>query len=878
MEISGKQPGYSSAGSVDALATCMSPTALAIAIKRALGSTSIPPFNYLIAAALLGSGATVQAQELPATISAADFDGENGFIVIGSDEGGFSGSSVSGAGDINADGVRDIIIGSPFDSTGQAFVVFGGMGVGNSGVFDAADLDGNSGFVINGIQSGDEAGRAVSDAGDINGDGFDDLIIGANPTLQTFYVIFGGAGVGADGSLELSGLDGDNGFVISTDGAAGFYGRSASGAGDINGDGIDDVIVTSLIDDTDNGLVVGQSHVVFGSAEIGVGGLLELSDEDNSNGFLVTGIALNDDSGPVVNSAGDVNDDGFDDVIIGASDASFDSEGNSNISSGITYVVFGGEDADAMGSLDVSNLDGSNGFSITTIGEDDGLGFSVSSAGDLNADGMDDVVVVAPRSDIDNSGSAGEGFVIFGSQTIGAGGSLDVSTLDGSTGFLINGTDNNTSNLTTVNGAGDVNGDGIDDIVLAADFTTPNGDAALSAAGESYVVFGSENVGVTGVLELTSLDGSNGFAVSGRTQDVRSGSSVDNNVDFNGDGMDDVIIGAGYGTTINGRSYAGETYVVFGGLVSPVRPNGGAPGNDLFENAQVLDAANEALASGTTLSVSGTTAGATAESGEPAHLLTFSGPPRGPVNSIWFRFTADATQIVEVDTVGSAVGNVISAYEFGSDTSISQLMPVGRGISRNGGVTRMRFAIRAGETYHIAVDGFGSNREGNIQLNLRRPTLDLAECTITGTDGPDVLTGTTGPDVICSLGGDDVIRSLGGSDVIFAGSGADFINSGAGVDIVFGEDGKDVLVGASGVDLLVGGALADRIFGGQGDDTILGESGADRLFGAAGDDRLFGGTGGDRLSGGEDADLLDGGPFIDNCVDAGSDTTISSCE
>ncbi len=187
--------------------------------------------------------------------------------------------------------------------------------------FNLADLDGSNGFVINGIDERDFSGRSVSGAGDINGDGIDDLIIGAyraDPNggySGESYVVFG-RDAGFDASLELSALDGSNGFVLNGIDTDDRSGVSVSGAGDINGDGIDDLIIGA--DGAEpNGDDSGESYVVFGR-DTGFDAALELSELDGSNGFVLNGIDTDDRSGFSVSDAGDINGDGIDDLIIGA--------------------------------------------------------------------------------------------------------------------------------------------------------------------------------------------------------------------------------------------------------------------------------------------------------------------------------------------------------------------------------------------------------------------------------------------------------------------------------------------------------------------------------------------------------------------------------
>jgi hypothetical protein len=490
------------------------------------------------------------APAFASTFDLSSLNGFRGYSVGGQAVGDEAGFSVKDAGDVNGDGLSDIVVGAPFatgdaSDSGVAYVLFGSAG-GLASDFGLDDLDGTNGFKINGSAANDMFGSAVSGAGDVNGDGKADIIIGASgadpggASSGATYVIFGGSSFGA--TLSVSALDGTNGFRVDGGNADDLSGRVVSSAGDFNDDGFDDIVIGASGDDGGN-TDAGAAYVVFGSLSFPA----SISLSSLSGGMKVAGASAFDFLGGSVSSAGDVNNDGYDDIIIGAEGA--DANG---ADSGRAYVIFGSEVPPSP--ISVAGLSLIDGFAIHGAAAASRAGYSVAGLGDFNGDSFDDVVIGAPNSLV--SGVAGASYVVFGSSSFS--GSVELSSLNGTNGFKIESASGTELFGTKVARAGDVNADGIPDLIAGAyAAATPNG----NGSGASYVIYGSTSA-FPNVVGLSGLDGSNGFKIFGIAAGDSSGRGVSAAGDVNGDGVADLIIGGNL-SAFNGAS-SGQFSVVFG--------------------------------------------------------------------------------------------------------------------------------------------------------------------------------------------------------------------------------------------------------------------------------------------------------------------------
>ncbi len=391
--------------------------------------------------------------------------------------------------------------------------------------------------------SGSALGNGAAAAGDVNGDGRDDLLIaapgatasGGKTNQGIVYVVFGRA---TSATIDLD-TAGSWGYEIRGATSWARLGRQTANLGDVNGDGRPDAVLGAHTDKrADNGDNTGVAWVVFGKTDTSA---IEL-DSLGAGGYDIRGEAVGDNAGHVVGVAGDINGDGKPDAIIGATGA--DPLGRNG--AGAAYVVYSKA---TTSSLDLGSL-GGNGFRIAGATVDDGGPEGVGGLGDINDDGYDDVGYGADGYDYGGTTDLGAAWVVLGQASPS---DVDLANL-GTGGFRLLGENADSSPGRAFAALGDLNGDGRDDFALGADRTT---DLGRTDAGAAYVIYGRTS---TTNLDLASL-GSDGYRILG-ADTWRTGISVAPAGDRNGDGLTDLFTGS-QNADPGGRNNAGAASVVF---------------------------------------------------------------------------------------------------------------------------------------------------------------------------------------------------------------------------------------------------------------------------------------------------------------------------
>ncbi len=445
-------------------------------------------------------------QLYPANFDITTLNGTNGFIIPGIDPESQFGAETKFIGDINNDGLEDIAIGvgsadiDGLNLAGAAYIIFG-TNTAFSAAFDINTLNGTNGFAVEGLVGSTRMGKSVEGLGDINGDGIDDLAIVYSGTTMVIY----GKTTPFNAAFNMDYADGINGFLIQ-----GARTTNEVGAlGDINDDDISDFILSRS---------GSAAWVIFGQST-DFPATINSSWLNGVNGFSIRRYSRSGIPAFLAGAAGDVNNDGINDINIG------DWSSSSGSALERTHLVYGRRSFPPE--LDLETMTVTEGFTVDHS-EGDFLAFT-GTLGDINNDGIDDFF--------------SEKAAIFGKEPTDLfPAHIPLSSIeDGTYGFVLPGA------LVSAS-IGDVNQDGINDFI-----------SVYENSRRAFVVFGS-TTGFPNPIDETTLNGMNGFVIEGfRGSNI--GRPVSGGGDINGDGISDFIVGNPYLST--GRT--GEAYVIFGG-------------------------------------------------------------------------------------------------------------------------------------------------------------------------------------------------------------------------------------------------------------------------------------------------------------------------
>jgi hypothetical protein len=826
---------------------------------------------------------------MSATIAPIDLTtiaaGTGGFVIHGQDAFDRSGYSVASAGDIDGDGFADLIIGAPRGAAagnakvfaGDSYVVFGKA----SGWGAAIDLTtiaaGTGGIVIHGQDAGDRSGSSVASAGDINGDGFADLIIGARLGGEAgyakdfagdSYVVFGKAS-GWGAAIDLTTIAaGTGGFVIHGQDRRDESGFSVASAGDINGDGFADLIIGASYGDAAGNAKpdAGESYVVFGKAS-GWGTPIDLTTiAAGTGGFVIHGQDNRDNSGFSVASAGDINGDGFADLIIGAWVG--DAAGNAKDGAGDSYVVFG--KASGWGvAIDLTTIAaGTGGFVIHGQDASDLSGVSVASAGDINGDGFADLIIGAFGGDAAGNAKdiAGDSYVVFGKAS-GWGAPINLTTIAAGTGgFVIHGQDRTDLSGRSVASAGDINGDGFADLIIGA-YRARGAGNAKDFAGDSYVVFGKAS-GWGAAIDLTTIAaGTGGFVIHGQDASDRSGRSVASAGDINGDGFADLIIGARYGDAAgNAKNYAGDSYVIFGRDFTNTVTHAGTASADLLTGTNAANIMVGGLGNDTLNGGGGTDAlqGGAGDDRLVVSDFTFLRVDGGSGDDTLALRGGGLT--LDLAAIADTKLESIEAIDLGGGWNTLRITALElRNLSETSNTLRVTGGLGAGIQFDDTGWVQGATADGFVTFTNGTATALVAEALLSPPPGPTVnndnISGSGGDEVIDGLAGNDSILGAAGDDTLSGGAGTDTLGGDAGNDLFFVTDAGDLVIETTGggadtiiasvsmtmpdqIELLqIASGISDiTITGGAGNDMLIGNGLGNSFIGGAGDDVILAGN------------------------------------
>ena len=695
---------------------------------------------------------------------------------------------VSGIADFNGDFIPDLIIGAPGDddklvNAGRVFIEFGQA---TGGITDTLGKDKANEIIIDGVAAGDLAGTAVGSIADLNGDGLAEILIGAPGVANgaklaagAAYVVWGQAVAGGvDLGDPASGGGNGVGFIIKGEAAGDHAGQTLTSISDLNADGKNDILIGAAGNDA-GGTDAGAAYVVFGKQTDGAVNLTNVS--AGTGGFRIIGQNAGDSAGQALATVGDLNGDGKAEILVGAmgNDA-----GGTN--AGAAYVVYG----KATGTqVDLDNIAaGTGGFRITgSVG--DNAGSAITGLGDINGDGLADILVGA-------SGS-GKAYVVFGKTD-----STEVLLSNiavGIGGFVINPEFSSDLAKLSVAAGGDFNRDGIADIVIG----TPSNNEGGTNAGAVYVVWGGDTHAVDLALVSQGIGGAKIVGTAGSF----TGGTVAVVPDMNGDGTPDLLIGSPGSVSV---VYAPSSWQPDNNIYGTNGDDVMAVGYGGLHKISVNDDAILGLGGNDTISggdgndsIEGN-AGNDTLNGEAGNDTLDGGTGNDTLNG----GLGDDTFIVD------SLGDVIQeAAGEGTDTVIT---------------TVNSYTLTTGASLeNLQLSGAAVSGTGNELDN-----------TLTGTSAANTLDG--------GLGADTLIGGLG-NDSYYVDNSGDQIQeaANAGTDTIITSLDWTLAANLENLQLAgtahigTGNSLANTLTGGTGNDTLDGGTGIDTLIGGLGDDTYY---------------------------------------
>jgi len=410
---------------------------------------------------------------------------------------------------------------------GLAWAALAGVSANAPGQFPAdflvEDMVGRGAQMFVGWRRLESAGRAVG-SGDVNADGFRDLLITSTGAETSWggdlpgvvYVVFGGPTLEGQSVISLNDLDGTNGFRIEHHDPYANFGRGLIADVDVNRDGLDDFVVSAHGAWALGQPAAGQVYVIYGAPGLGATGTFKLLTLNGSNGFVINGPGRGQGTGSLL-GAGDFNADGWTDLGMYASGVG---------GRGRIYVLWGRSGLGSAGVVNLGQLAPGEAMRVDGLLAGDGFGPLSPRSGDPNADGMDDLLLGASLASPNGIYRAGQVYVVFGRRGLEQLEYFPLNELNGSNGYVINGSSPEMGLGGRLAAVGDVNDDGHDDIMMSS-----------SSPSSNILLFGGPGVGASGIIEAWQIEGDRGFQL------YRSSSLFGPAGDVNHDGVADLMTG-----------------------------------------------------------------------------------------------------------------------------------------------------------------------------------------------------------------------------------------------------------------------------------------------------------------------------------------------